>query len=55
MPNVKTITLTVSTTQNVQLVLETIKTVKRKEKVTGELQLHSGQGFQYSKQNVFIG
>ncbi|MBQ5813982.1 MAG: hypothetical protein IIW34_07525, partial [Clostridia bacterium] len=30
-----------STTQNVQLVLETIKAAKKKEKVTGELQLHS--------------
>lgn len=37
-----------STTQNVQLVLETIKAAKRKEKVTGELQLHSDQGFQYT-------
>ena len=36
-----------STTQNVQLVLETIKAAKRKEKVTGELQLHSDQGSQY--------
>ena len=42
-----------STTQNVQLVLETIKAAKRKEKVTGELQLHSDQGFQYTSQAYF--
>ena len=42
-----------STTQNVQLVLETIKAAKRKEKVTGELQLHSDQGFQYTSHPYF--
>ena len=42
-----------STTQNVQLVLETIKVAKRKEKVTGELQLHSDQGFQYTSNPYF--
>ena len=42
-----------STTQNVQLVLETIKAAKRKEKVTGELQLHSDQGFQYTSKHYF--
>ena len=42
-----------STTQNVQLVLETIKAAKRKEKVTAELQLHSDQGFQYTSQPYF--
>ena len=42
-----------STTQNVQLVLETIKAAKRKEKVTAELQLHSDQGFQYTSQAYF--
>ena len=42
-----------STTQNVQLVLETIKAAKRKEKVTVELQLHSDQGFQYTSQAYF--
>lgn len=42
-----------STTQNVQLVLETIKAAKRKEKVTGELQLHSDQGFQYTSKQYF--
>lgn len=33
--------------QSIKLVLDTIKDVKRKEKVTGNLQLHSDQGFQY--------
>ena len=42
-----------STTQNVQLVLETIKVAKRKEKVTAELQLHSDQGFQYTSHPYF--
>ena len=42
-----------STTQNVQLVLETIKAARRKEKVTAELQLHSDQGFQYTSQAYF--
>ena len=42
-----------STTHNVQLVLETIKAAKRKEKVTGELQLHSDQGFQYTSKHYF--
>ena len=42
-----------STTQNVQIVLETIKAAKRKEKVTAELQLHSDQGFQYTSQAYF--
>ena len=42
-----------STTQNVQLVLETIKAAKRKEKVTAELQLHSDQGFQYTSKHYF--
>lgn len=42
-----------SSTQNVQLVLETIKAAKRKEKVTGELQLHSDQGFQYTSNQYF--
>ena len=42
-----------STTQNVQFVLETIKAAKRKEKVTGELQLHSDQGFQYTSKQYF--
>ena len=42
-----------STTQNVKLVLETIKAAKRKETVTGELQLHSDQGFQYTSNPYF--
>lgn len=42
-----------SMTQNVQLVLETIKDAKRKEKVTGELQFHSNQGFQYTSNQYF--
>lgn len=42
-----------STTQNVQLVLETIKAAEKKEKVTGELQLHSDQGFQYTSNPYF--
>ncbi len=42
-----------STTQNVQLVLETIKAARKKEKVTGELQLHSDQGFQYTSHGYF--
>lgn len=37
-----------STVQNINLVLNTIRAAKRKEKVTGELQLHSDQGFQYT-------
>ncbi len=36
------------TNQNVNLVLNTIREAKKKEKVTGELQLHSDQGFQYT-------
>lgn len=42
-----------STTQNVQLVLETIKAAKRKEKVAGELQLNNDQGFQYTSKQYF--
>ncbi|MEE1515628.1 MAG: IS3 family transposase [Christensenellaceae bacterium] len=41
------------TEQNVNLVLSTIRTAKRKEKVTAELQLHSDQGFQYTSQAYF--
>ena len=36
------------TEQTINLVTETIKLAKRKEKVTTELQLHSDQGFQYT-------
>ena len=42
-----------STTQNVNLVLSTIRAARRKEKVTAELQLHSDQGFQYTSQEYF--
>ena len=41
------------TEQTVQLVLSTIRSAKKKEKVTGELQLHSDQGFQYTSQAYF--
>ncbi len=41
------------TEQNILLVLNTIKTAKRKEKVTADLQLHSDQGFQYTSQAYF--
>ena len=39
--------------QTINLVLDTIKAAKRKEKVTTELQLHSDQGFQYTSQAYF--
>ena len=39
--------------QSINLVLNTIKAAKRKEKVTAELQLHSDQGFQYTSQAYF--
>ena len=42
-----------SKTQNVQLVLNTIKAAKKKEKVTAEVQLHSDQGFQYTSNQYF--
>ena len=42
-----------STTQNIALVLNTIKAAKKKEKVTDELQLHSDQGFQYTSSPYF--
>ena len=41
------------TEQNVRLVLETVKEGMRKEKVTGEVQLHSDQGFQYTSHAYF--
>lgn len=41
------------TEQNTHLVLNTIKSAKKKEKVTGELQLHSDQGFQYTSHPYF--
>ena len=42
-----------STVQNINLVLNTIRAAKSKEKVTGELQLHSDQGFQYTSHAYF--
>ncbi len=42
-----------STTQNVKLVLDTIRDAMAKEKVTAELQLHSDQGFQYASHSYF--
>ena len=39
--------------QSIKLVLDTIKDAKRKEKVTGELHLHSDQGFQYTSHAYF--
>ena len=41
------------TYQNINLVLSTIRVAKQKEKVTGELQLHSDQGFQYTSHEYF--
>ena len=41
------------TQQTVNLVLDTIREAKRKEKVTAELQLHSDQGFQYTSHAYF--
>ena len=41
------------TEQNVNIVLNTIKSAMKKEKVTAELQLHSDQGFQYTSQGYF--
>ena len=42
-----------STTQNVALVLNTIRAARKKEKVTAELRLHSDQGFQYTSNQYF--
>jgi putative transposase len=41
------------TEQNINLVLSTIRTAKKKEKVSAELQLHSDQGFQYTSHPYF--
>ena len=41
------------TQQTVNLVLDTIRAAKRKEKVTAELQLHSDQSFQYTSHAYF--
>jgi putative transposase len=42
-----------STTQNVNLVLNTIRAAKKAEKITAEVQLHSDQGFQYTSNRYF--
>lgn len=42
-----------SINQNINLVLNTIRAAKKKEKVTAELQLHSDQGFQYTSRAYF--
>ena len=39
--------------QTVTLVLDTIRSAMEKEKVAGELHLHSDQGFQYTSQAYF--
>jgi putative transposase len=41
------------TEQSVNMVLNTIRAAKEKEVVTGELQLHSDQGFQYTSHAYF--
>ncbi len=41
------------TKQNVNLVLNTIREAKKKEKVTEELQLHRAQWFQYTSNQYF--
>ncbi len=41
------------TEQNIYLVLNTIKSAKKKEKVIGELQLHSNQVFQYTSNQYY--
>lgn len=42
-----------STNQNINLVLQTIKAAKKKQKVTAELLLHSDQGFQYTSNQYY--
>lgn len=41
------------TEQTVNLVLDTVRIAKKKEKVTTEVQLHSDQGFQYTSNQYF--
>ncbi len=41
------------TEQNINLVLQTIREAKKREKVTAELQLHSDQGFQYTSNQYY--
>lgn len=42
-----------ASSQTVNLVLDTIRLAVKKEKVAGELRLHSNQGFQYTSQAYF--
>ena len=42
-----------ATNQTVNLVINTLRAARKKEKVTAELQLHSDQGFQYTSQAYF--
>lgn len=42
-----------ASSQTVNLVLDTIRLAVKKEKVAGELRLHSDQGFQYTSQAYF--
>lgn len=42
-----------ASSQTVNLVLDTIHLAVKKEKVAGELRLHSGQGFQYTSQAYY--
>ena len=42
-----------ATSQTVNLVLDTIRLAVKKEKVAGELHLHSDQGFQYTSHGYF--
>ena len=39
--------------QTVNLLLDTIRLAMKKEKVAGELHLHSDQGFQYTSHGYF--
>ena len=41
------------TNQNINLVLSTLRSAKKKEKVTAEIQLHSDQGFQYTSHGYY--
>ena len=47
------VTYKTGTENNLNLVLNTLKAAKKKEKVTAEMQLHSDQGFQYTSQAYF--
>lgn len=47
------VTYKMGTEQNINLVLNTVRAAKKKEKVTAGLQLHSDQGFQYTSHGYF--